>query len=132
MIRVRVDAFSKAFNAGDSKTIASLFASEAQLIDEDGNTTQGRDAIEKTFAGIFANAPQARMEIDISSIRFLGSALAIETGVTKVTRRPGEAPEVDRYTVVHVKSSSGQWWGLCATHPEPSSPITNGSSRWNG
>ena len=43
-----------AYNARDAKTLASLFSPEAQMIDEDGKTTQGRNAIKKAFADIFA------------------------------------------------------------------------------
>src|SRR5262245_37696581 len=77
IIRGNVDAFVKAFNAGDAKAIGKLFLPEGQMIDEEGNTTQGRDAIEKVFANIVAEKPQPQMAVDIESIRFIGSALAI-------------------------------------------------------
>jgi uncharacterized protein (TIGR02246 family) len=99
-IRAHVNAFVKAYNAEDAKGIANLFASDAQMLDEDENTTQGRQAIERAFAAIFARSPQSRIEVDVASIRFIGSALAIETGSTKVTSKPGEVPDVSRYTVV--------------------------------
>lgn len=108
-IRANVTAFVNAFNAGDAKAVASLFSPEAQVIDEDGKTSQGRDAIEKTFAAIFADSPQPRIRVDVDSIRFIGSALAIETGRAKVTSNPGEAPDVTRYTTVHIKSPAGKW-----------------------
>jgi len=108
-IRANVAAFVKAYNAGDAKAVANLFAPEAQVIDEDGETTQGREAIEKRVAAIFADAPQGRIQIDVDSIRFIGSALAIEAGRAKVTRNPGDNPEVTRYTAVHIKSQGGKW-----------------------
>jgi len=108
-IRANVAAFVKAYNAGDAKAVANLFAPEAQVIDEDGETTQGREAIEKRFAAIFVDAPQGQIQIDVDSIRFMGSALAIETGRAKVTRNPGDNPEVTRYTAVHIKSQGGKW-----------------------
>ena len=107
-IRANVDAFVKAYNAGDAKAVANLFAPEAQVIDEDGKTSLGRDAIEKTFAGIFADSPKARIRVDIESIRFVGSGLAIETGRAKTTE-PGENPDITRYSAVHVKTRSGKW-----------------------
>jgi uncharacterized protein (TIGR02246 family) len=108
-IRANVAAFVKAYNGRDAKAIASLFAPDSQTIDEEGETTQGRDAIEKKVAATFAEAPQGRIEIDVDSIRFIGSALAIETGHAKVMPTPGDSPDVSAYTVVHVKSSDGKW-----------------------
>jgi uncharacterized protein (TIGR02246 family) len=108
IIRANVAAFVKAYNAGDAKLVASLFAPEAQVIDEDGKTSLGRDAIEKEFAGNFAESPKARIRVDIESIRFVGSGLAIETGRAKTTE-PGENPDITRYLAVHVKTPGGNW-----------------------
>jgi len=124
VIRANVAAFVKAYNAGDAKALAALFVPEAQMIDEEGNTTQGRDAIEKVFAGLLAEKPQPQMAVEIESIRFIGSALAIETGVSKVTHKPGEPPDVDRYTAVHVKTRAGQWM-MAFVHDTPGTDLTN-------
>jgi len=108
-IRANVAAFVKAYNARDAKAVASLFSPEAQVVDEDGTTSQGRDAIEKTFETMFTDEPKAQIRVDVDSIRLIGSALAIETGRTKVTPSPGQAPDETRYTVVHLKSQAGKW-----------------------
>jgi uncharacterized protein (TIGR02246 family) len=108
-IRANVADFVKAYNAGDAKAVASLFAPEAQIIDEDGETTHGRDAIEKRTAATFAESPQGRIKLDVESIRFIGTALAIETGKATVTSSPGDTPDESRYTVVHLKSPEGKW-----------------------
>jgi uncharacterized protein (TIGR02246 family) len=108
-IRGNVEAFVKAYNAHDAKTVAGLFSPDAQVIDEDGETTQGRDAIEKRVAGTFAESPQGRIKLDVESIRFVGSALAVETGKSTVTPSPGGTPDISTYTAVHLKSSDGKW-----------------------
>jgi uncharacterized protein (TIGR02246 family) len=109
VIRNNVEGFVKAFNAGDAKGIGALFVPEAQMVDDEGTTTHGRDAIEKVFAGILSEKPKPQMSVEIESIRFIGAAAAIETGVSKVTRNPGEAADVDRYTAIHIKTRNGQW-----------------------
>jgi uncharacterized protein (TIGR02246 family) len=123
-IRANVEAFVKAYNAADAKAVANLFAPEAQTIDEDGETTQGRDAIERKTATTFADAPQGRIQIDVGSIRMIGSALAIETGRAKVTSGPGKEPNVSRYTAVHIKSRGGKWL-LAFVREAEESEITN-------
>src|SRR5579862_3212473 len=123
-IRANVAAFVKAYNAGDAKAVASLFSPEAQVIDDDGETTQGRDAIEKRVAATFAEAPKGRIQLDVDSIRFIGSALAIETGKATVTSSPGDTPDVSRYTAVHMKSSGGKWL-LGFVREEEDTELTN-------
>src|SRR5579863_4349700 len=119
-IRANVEAFVKAYNSGDAKALASLFSPEAQMIDEDGTTTQGRAAIEKVFADTFADSPKAQIDVRIDSIRFVGSAMAIEKGRAKVISSPGEAPDATDYTVVHTKSRDGKWqMGYVRDEPEP-------------
>jgi uncharacterized protein (TIGR02246 family) len=108
-IRANVDAFVKAYNAGDAKAIAQLFTPEGQLINENDQTTQGHDAIEHAFADVFKVSPQGRVEVEVKSIRVFGSALAVETGTTKVIDKPGADPDVTHYTVVHLKSLDGKW-----------------------
>jgi uncharacterized protein (TIGR02246 family) len=108
-IRANIAAFVKAYNAGDAKAVAGLFSPEAQVIDEDGDTTQGRDAIEKRVAGTFAESPKGRINLDVESIRFMGSSLAVETGKSTVTSSAGDTADVSRYTVVHLKSPDGKW-----------------------
>jgi uncharacterized protein (TIGR02246 family) len=107
-IRANVAAFVRAYNAGDAGAVAGLFLKDGQIMDKEGNTAEGREAIKKTFAEIFAAAPQKRLEVTVESIRFLGPDLAVEFGVTKETPAPGETPEQDRYTVLHVKRD-GKW-----------------------
>jgi len=124
VIRSNVEAFVKAFNAGDAKAVGGLFVPEAQLVDEEGNTTQGREAIEKAFAGILAEKPQPQMAVEIESIRFIGSALAVETGVSKVTHKAGEAADVDRYTAIHIKLRDGRWM-MGFVRDTPGTELTN-------
>jgi uncharacterized protein (TIGR02246 family) len=112
-IRTLVDAFAQAYNAGDSKKLASLFTADAEIVAEDGSSTQGRNAIEQVFAEIFKEHPKGRLEIAVGSIRLVSPTLAIEHGTTTVIHTPGEPPERNRYIVVHVKRE-GQWRMACA------------------
>jgi uncharacterized protein (TIGR02246 family) len=108
-IRANVDAFVQAYNHGNAQAIANLFTPEGQLIDENDHTTHGHDAIEHAFADVFKASPAGRIEVNVDSIRFFGSALAVETGTTKVVDKPGAEPDVTHYTVLHTKSLEGKW-----------------------
>lgn len=120
-IRANAEAFVRAYNAHDAKAVAALFTAEAIIVDKDDDVSEGRTAIEKTFKEIFEAAPQKRLELSIESIRFLGPDLALETGSSKETDAPGEPPDIDRYTVLHVKRD-GKWQMAMARDTEGPPP----------
>ncbi len=103
-----VDAFTKAYNSGDAKAIAGQFLPRGELVDEQGNTFSGQEAIEAEFAAFFKEHPEARAEIVVESLRFVSASIALEEGITYV-KLTDDSPEMpSRYTVVHVKKD-GQW-----------------------
>jgi uncharacterized protein (TIGR02246 family) len=112
----------KAYNAGDAKAVAALFTADGQTVDKDGNEAEGREAIQKTFAELFAAMPKKQLEVFVDSIRFIGSDLAMEVGTTKETPAPGEPPEYDRYTVLHVKRDGK--WQMALARDEEGPPAT--------
>jgi uncharacterized protein (TIGR02246 family) len=81
---------------------------DGQVVDDEGGLFEGREAVEQAFAEVFAETPQSRIEVSVTSIQFVGSDLAVEVGSTKVMPAPGETPEYGRYTVLHVKRD-GKW-----------------------
>ena len=129
-IRANVAQFVKAYNAGDAKAVASLFIPDGRIEDKDGNESTGQKAIARTFADLFKNMPKKQIEVFVDSIRFIGPDLAIEVGTTKEILFPNEAPEYDRYTVIHVKRD-GKWQmalardeeGLTSTGHEQLQPL---------
>lgn len=111
--RKAVDAsvakFIAAYNAHDPKAIAALFVPEGQVIDEDENTFQGRAAIERLYADAFAERPESTIEVQVESVRPIGTALAVEVGSTTTIPAPGAEPEFGRYTALHVHHRDGSW-----------------------
>jgi uncharacterized protein (TIGR02246 family) len=107
-IEASVDRFVAAYNAHDAAAVAALFAPEAQMIDDEDQTIQGREAIEQTYAEVFAAAPESTIEVNVQSIRPIGTALVVETGSTRTLSSPDAPPELGRYTALHVLRE-GQW-----------------------
>src|SRR5208282_5734439 len=102
------EAFAKAYNAGNAKAIASLFVPEGEIVDEEGQATQGREGIEQFFGGVFKEHPKSHMDLAIGSIRFIGSNMAVEEGVATVTEGPDEPAERSPYSVVY-SCRDGKW-----------------------
>ncbi|WP_010582103.1 SgcJ/EcaC family oxidoreductase [Schlesneria paludicola] len=119
-IRQVVEAFVKAYNAHDSKGIAELYLPDAQVIDENDNTIQGRSQIETLFATIFEESPENQLEVAVESIRFIGTSLALETGSTTSIAAPGERPEHARYSVLHALKDGK--WSMAVVRDMPAEP----------
>lgn len=107
-IRATVEQFTKAYNAHDAKAVADLFLPQAQIVDEDDNTIQGRDNILNLFADVFAGQPETGISVNVESIRFIGTNLAVEVGSTITVPPVGETPEAGRYSVLHIRND-GKW-----------------------
>lgn len=107
-IRKAVEAYVAAFNEADAKALAALWVPEAVYINPlSGEQVVGREAIERQFVAIFAEAKGAKLETTTDSIRFVSPNVAVEQGTAKVIR-PDQAPEESQYTAVYVKRES-QW-----------------------
>lgn len=107
-IRRSATAFTTAYNAHNAKAVSELFALKAELTDEEGNLVQGREAIEKAFEEQFEKFPEAKIEIEIASIRILTQHIAVEEGLVRGQPLPDEAAHVSNYVAVHVKVD-GHW-----------------------
>jgi uncharacterized protein (TIGR02246 family) len=103
-----VIAFERAFAAGDSRTLASMFTEDAQVADDSGATI-GRPAIETRFQNYFAANPGIKIRLTVDSLRFLGPDVANEEGRAVVTPgTPGAASETTRYSVIYLRQG-GRW-----------------------
>src|SRR5208283_5282611 len=80
-----VEAFTKAFNAGDAAAVAATFTAGALVIDEEGERALGRAAIRDQFAASFKNTPGSRIALQVDSQRFLGLETALEEGRATIT-----------------------------------------------
>jgi uncharacterized protein (TIGR02246 family) len=106
-IREMALAFTRAFGAGDSKSVAAMYSEDAELTDELGGRNEGRAAIEEFYSSLFRSRPGAAIEISIESLRFLSPEVAKEEGHTRL-KSAGWPETLRRYTVLYVKKD-GRW-----------------------
>lgn len=116
-IRASAEQFVKAFNAGDAKAAAAQFLEQAEYLNSDGESFEGREAIQKDLEEFFKEHPKAKIEIVIESIRFVGPRVAIEEGVSAVTREPDEAPVRQTYVAVDILEDGD--WQLASVRETP-------------
>ena len=101
-------SFVKAYNEKDAKALGALFTPDAEIQDEDGDVTQGREAIVARFAGIFKENGDTSLGVDADSLRFLGTDLAIEEGTASLSTGAETPPRTNRYSVIYARQG-GRW-----------------------
>lgn len=103
-------AFVDAYAARDAKAIGQMFTEDAEFLDEFGELTQGREAIEALFDLVFVNHPEALVEeIQIHRVRFLSDTIAIEEGTVVSSASPDVPTHRSRYVAIHTKGEDGKW-----------------------
>jgi uncharacterized protein (TIGR02246 family) len=122
-LKKRADAFVEAFNKGDAASLAAFWTEDADYVDQVGRTTKGRNALEKTYAKLFAERKGAKLFISTTSMRMVKPDLAIEDGITEVIPADGGLPTSARYMAIHVKQE-GQWL-LATVRESAATPPSN-------
>ena len=107
-IRAVANSFLEAYRAKDAAAIGALFTENAEIVDDDGEVTQGRPAIVERFAGLFEANEGGKLNVEVHSIHLLSPELAIEEGTATVSGDDGENPETSRYSVIYIKQG-GRW-----------------------
>jgi uncharacterized protein (TIGR02246 family) len=107
-IQAANEAFAQAFLKGDAKAIAELFTEDGEAVAPEGETVQGRGAIEEHYAARFAEGPGSKIVTTTDAIKFLAPGVARESGHTQVTPSDGGTSVNGRYTAIHVKRD-GRW-----------------------
>ena len=95
-VRNRVAAAVTAANRRDAAAFAALFAVDADAIILDRAQSRGRAAIQAAAAKDFAAAPNERVTITPTDVRFVGADIAIVNTVARFAG--GAAPSDDRGT----------------------------------
>jgi uncharacterized protein (TIGR02246 family) len=107
-IRATAEKYVASYNRKDSKALASMWSPEAVYSDpETGAEAVGRDEIEKEFTATLADLKDAKLEINVDSIKFLSPNVAIENGTARIIR-PQEKPYESTYSALFVKRD-GKW-----------------------
>jgi uncharacterized protein (TIGR02246 family) len=108
--------YQKAYNAGDAKALAQFFTEDIQYTDENGQFTRGRSDLEQLLTDTFAENKGATIDIQVNSVRPLGSDVFEENGETMVTSPTGEKDSAS-YSAIYVKK--GDKWQIARLIESP-------------
>jgi uncharacterized protein (TIGR02246 family) len=107
-IRALLNSFVKAYNEGNAEALGALFTQDAEIEDEQGAITTGREAIVARFEVLFQEKEGGILEVEPSSLRFLGKDLAIEDGTALTSTGSDGSVHSDRYSVIYARQD-GTW-----------------------
>jgi uncharacterized protein (TIGR02246 family) len=107
-IRKNAEVYVEAYNKRDAKAVAEMWSPDAVYTDPDtGDAAVGRDEIERLFTGTLANLGEGRIEVEVSSVKFMSTNVAVENGLVRIIR-PNAEPEVTYYSAVNIRRD-GKW-----------------------
>jgi uncharacterized protein (TIGR02246 family) len=105
----RAQEFIAAFNRGDAKAVAGFWTPTGEYTDQTGRKYQGREALLKLYARVFAENKGAKLAVTVTSARMVAPEVALEEGLTEVTPAEGGPPSVAAFSAVLVKKD-GEWY----------------------
>ena len=96
----------EAFNGGKAKETSAFFLPKGEWIDEEGTVYQGQEQIEGVLKEYFEKFPEAKMALDVESVRLVGP-VAIEEGTRTMHGGKTGGEAVIRYIAVYAKTENG-------------------------
>lgn len=118
-IRKSIANYVAAFNRGDAKAIAAMWSPAAVYTNRyTGEQVSGRENIEKELISIFESSKGIKVEVDVTSVKFMSPSVAVEEGVARVIR-PGEEPDETVYSSVYIRSGDGWLLDHMSEEPKP-------------
>jgi uncharacterized protein (TIGR02246 family) len=129
------EGFQKLFNEQNATGLAAQFLPDGELIDDEGNLYRGRDELQDLFQRFFATFPGATLELEVDSLRVIGSRLAIEEGTRVISAASGPvAPGANASTTdsIETNASTSTPSSEVTTTSATSSPATTSASSAEG
>ncbi len=108
-IKATSKAWNEAFNAGDAKALAALYAPDAMLLPPTAEPVKGRKSIEEFWAG-FIEGVKGKLEIqeDLVPEVLVQGDLAYSLGRFTILDVDGEVVDRGKYVAIW-KRADGQW-----------------------
>ena len=102
--------FAEAFNRGDIAAVAAMYSEDAMILPPDGETVQGRPAIEALWKGTLDSGVKS-IAFTVLDVHSSGD-FAVEVGKADLKIQPANQPESSqtvKYVVVWKREKGGVW-----------------------
>lgn len=123
-----VKSYMRAYDTRDPKAISALFLPDAMVLGFDGAVSQGREAIERSWAGLFKNVG-GHFSVVITDAIPLGSDVVVATDQLTITGAgPNADKTIDGRAVITLAKTPGGWrYAAISAQKLPPSGGTTGS-----
>lgn len=118
-------SFTAAFNEGQAETLVALFLPDGEWIDDAGVVHRGQQELQTLFDGYFERFPEAKLAVEIESIRALAADLAIEEGTRYLSAGDDSQAQV-RYVATLVKRDTA--WRIASIREFDDRPLPTPAS----
>ncbi len=109
-VSATIKALLAAFQARDAKAVAALWTETGEFVRDGEGSVQGRAALEKGFAVVFAEKTKPQASIEQGPVRFLSKDVAVNEGTVTI-RHAGEGTALtSTYSLLLVRE--GQTWRI--------------------
>jgi uncharacterized protein (TIGR02246 family) len=107
-IRKLGQEYVAAYEKGDAKACASFWTNEGEFIADDGQVTEGKAAIEKSYAELFAKKEVRKLEMEVSTLKFPSTDTAVLESTLRRKNAEGEVIASSWNHALLVREG-GQW-----------------------
>ncbi|MFB3852237.1 MAG: SgcJ/EcaC family oxidoreductase [Vicinamibacterales bacterium] len=108
-VRQLSQKYQSAWNARNTQQILRLYTDDALVIQPTGEMLEGRAAIEAGYAKGFANMGDARLSLEVETIRFVGANTAVFTGTSSMTGGLHGPGSHSGHFMVVARKVGGEW-----------------------
>lgn len=123
-VRSLIPAFTDAWARSDATALASLFASDGDLMIPTGNVFSGREAVGGFYASVFANGYRGSKGTgEIARVRFVQANVAVGDGTWSITGardKEGKEAAAERGVFTFVAVKQGDQWKISALREQTS------------
>jgi uncharacterized protein (TIGR02246 family) len=125
-VRQSCEAIVTAWNKHDAKSVAAVFAEDADMLTPDGRLVSGRAAIEKAFADDYTGAlRESSLQILKEPVRFPTPDVAVSDAEVVISGAVGpdgaKGPPMTMIVTNVWKKADGKWW-VFASRPRFKAP----------
>jgi uncharacterized protein (TIGR02246 family) len=123
-----VKSFMAAYNTHDPKAISALFLPDAMLLGIDGAVSQGREAVERTYAATLKNLG-GQFTVVIKDAIPLGDNVVVANDEIKIAGAGQHSDQTinGRAVITLVKTPEGWRYAAISAQKLPPSELTTGS-----
>jgi len=119
-IRAMLRDFSSAFNRHDAPALAGHWSDGAESVDlASGETTRGRDEVQRVFSALFNTDAETTLELDVESIRLVSDDVAVVDAVSRLDFSPEAGRNGARSRMSAVVARQGGRWMIESVRESP-------------